>query len=106
MRRLLLFLPSLSTGILSAAVAGGASFANAVESSKVDFTREVQPILAEHCFKCHGQDEKMRKSGLRLDLREAALKGGKNDGAALVAGKPEASAIVARITSHEDDEMM
>jgi mono/diheme cytochrome c family protein len=75
-------------------------------SAPVDFTREVQPILSEHCAHCHGSDEKSRKGGLRLDVREAALKGGESDSPAIVPGKPGASAIIARVLSHDSDEVM
>src|SRR3954462_3498232 len=71
-----------------------------------DFTRDVRPILSSHCFKCHGQDEGARKSNLRLDLREAALKGGKSGEKAIVPGKPEESALVTRIFSKDEDELM
>ncbi len=75
-------------------------------AQRVDFQQEVQPILAEHCTHCHGSDEKSRKGNLRLDKRDAALKGGKSDGPGIVPGKPEESAIIARILSHEKDEIM
>ena len=74
-------------------------------AASVDFMREVQPILSEHCFHCHGQDEKTREGGLRLDTREGALQGGESDGPAFVAGRPDASALIARITAHDDDIM-
>ena len=34
---------------------------------KVDFNRDVRPILSDNCFACHGPDDAKRKSGLRLD---------------------------------------
>ncbi|MGD2018877.1 MAG: PSD1 and planctomycete cytochrome C domain-containing protein [Planctomycetota bacterium] len=40
----------------------------------VDFAREVRPILAEHCFACHGPDAAARKADLRLDLEEDAVR--------------------------------
>lgn len=83
-----------------------AALALPLSAAPVDFTREVQPILAEHCTHCHGADEKARKSGLRLDVREAALKGGESDGPAIVPGKPEQSAMLARVLSHDRDEIM
>ena len=72
----------------------------------VDFTREVQPILAEHCFHCHGPDEKDRKAGYRIDLRDPALKGGRSDVAGIVPGKPAESEIIARIFSTDTEEVM
>jgi len=55
------------------------------------FREEVEPIFQESCQRCHG--EKKQESGLRLDSREALLKGGEN-GAAIVPGKPEESLIL------------
>jgi len=72
----------------------------------VDFTCEVRPILASHCFKCHGQDEGARKAKLRLDLREIATKPAKSDEVAIVPGKPDKSEMVRRIFSSDADELM
>src|ERR1044072_2197959 len=53
----------------------------------VDFNREVQPILSENCFKCHGPDEAARKGQLRLDTKAGALGArGAEDGPAIVPG--------------------
>src|SRR4051794_37708772 len=71
----------------------GAETPPAVEP-KVDFARDIRPILAEHCVKCHGLDRKAREAGLRLDLREVAL-----EKKAIVPGDPGASKLIARIES-------
>src|SRR5262249_60665980 len=47
-----------------------------VAGAGVDFQRDVRPILAEHCAKCHGMDAATRKSRLRLDQRATAMAGG------------------------------
>ncbi len=80
--------------------------ASRLPAEAVDFSRDIQPVLAEHCFHCHGKDENTRKGGLRLDDRESALKGGKGDGPAIVPGQPEKSALLARIHSKDADEVM
>ncbi len=76
------------------------SLGSAVASDKprLDYGRDVQPILSENCFHCHGQDVKKRMAGLRLDSFEGATasRGGR---VALVPGKPEASAVYLRITA-------
>ncbi|MBM3823911.1 MAG: DUF1553 domain-containing protein [Verrucomicrobia bacterium] len=71
----------------------------------VDYGRDVQPILADNCYQCHGPDENARKAKLRLDTQEGALtpQEGKS---AIVAGNPAASALVARITSKDPEERM
>ena len=51
---------------------------------RIDFARDVRPLFVKHCFSCHGPDK--QRSGLRLDRKADALKGG-DDGAAIVAGK-------------------
>jgi hypothetical protein len=78
----------------------------AVRGQDVDFSRNVRPILARHCFKCHGPDDKARKGKLRLDLREAAIKGGKSGKSAVVPGKPDESEMLRRILSSEESEGM
>ena len=76
-------------------------FAPAATAADPDFNRDVRPILAGKCFKCHGPDEKARKADLRLDHREVAVKAG-----AITPGKPDQSGLVKRITSDDADVVM
>lgn len=61
------------------------------------FTEKVRPILAAHCFKCHGPDDRTRKADLRLDRREDALR---------VLGREGDSELLRRIESRDPDEQM
>lgn len=81
-------------------------FTNGGKGSEVEFLRDVRPILAGHCFKCHGPDEESRKSKLRLDIREDALKPAKSGKHAIVPGKVEESELVRRVTTDDEDDLM
>jgi hypothetical protein len=70
--------------------------------TKVDFNREVRPILSKHCFACHGQDEAERKKKLRLDVRDGAIRELKDGTKAIVPGAPDDSELLARVTAEED----
>ena len=76
------------------------------EGRKVDYLLDVRPILADNCFRCHGADDQTRESELRLDLREAAVRGGESGDPAIVPGKPDASLLIHRITSSDETERM
>jgi hypothetical protein len=70
----------------------------------VDFTRDVQPIFSTHCVKCHGPEK--QKSGYRVDDKAAAFRGGDSGKSAIVPSNAIASALVQRITTRNEDEMM
>jgi hypothetical protein len=66
-----------------------------------DFNRDVRPILADHCYACHGPDGNAREADLRLDRPQPAA-----DRVAIVPGKPEASELVRRIFHSDPEERM
>ena len=69
--------------------------------AKLEYNRDIRPILAENCFACHGPDSAARKADLRLDRRDDAVEAG-----AIVPGKPDESELIERIYSADADEVM
>ena len=74
--------------------------ASVTASAQVDFNRQVRPILAEHCFQCHGPDGEKRSADLRLDVEADAKK------SSIVAGSPGDSELIHRISSTDPDAVM
>jgi hypothetical protein len=90
--------------ILLALMFSSMSASLAVEA-KVQFNRDVRPILSNKCFRCHGFDEKSRKADLRLDQRDGAI--ADHDGKqAVVPGKPQQSELIHRINTTDADDLM
>ena len=76
------------------------SFSLAAAAPRLDYGRDIRPILSENCFHCHGQDSQKRMANLRLDTFAGATA---NHGRtiALLPGQPESSALYQRITSDQ-----
>src|SRR5262245_65332455 len=74
---------------------------SASAQTKIEYNRDIRPILAENCFACHGPDSASRKAGLRLDQRDAAI-----EAEAIVPGKADASGLVRRILTENAKRQM
>jgi hypothetical protein len=87
---------SLFVGLLAAS-ASGAEGAEA----KLQYNRDVRPILSAACLACHGPDSASREADLRLDQRDAAI-----EMAAITPGDPDGSEMIRRILSDDESEVM
>ncbi|MDP6445117.1 MAG: DUF1549 domain-containing protein, partial [Pirellulaceae bacterium] len=74
-----------------------------VSAAEVDFSRDVLPILSDHCFQCHGPDEAKREAELRLDTETGALR---KDDPVIIPGKVAESELMKRVLSDDPDEQM
>ena len=77
----------------------------AVAQDAIDYGRDVRPLLARHCFPCHGPDESTRRAKLRLDRAEFAW-ATRDEVTPIVPGDAAASELVRRITSTDPREVM
>ncbi len=82
----------------------GTATATAAGADDLKYNRDVRPLLAETCFRCHGPG--VKKAGLRLDQSAATLKPMASGATPIVPGKPGDSEIISRIFSDDKDEVM
>ena len=68
---------------------------------RLEYNRDIRPILADACFACHGPDSASRKADLRLDRREAAI-----ESKAIVAGHADQSQLIERVMSNDPEFVM
>src|SRR3954464_13223931 len=90
------------------ATAWAASLQAAPVDAKISFNNQIQPILSEYCYKCHGPDSasrKPKKEPLRLDGEQFALATREDGKSPIVPGKPGQSELVRRIKASDDDTM-
>src|SRR5687768_14290247 len=73
---------------------------------QIDFNRDVQPILSENCYFCHGPDKAQRKADLRLDKPDEAIRDLGKGRRAFVPGKSAQSDAIRRMLSTDPDEKM
>jgi len=70
---------------------------------KIDFDRDIRPILSDNCYACHGPDEAHREGGFRLDRKDSAFGKADSDETVVVPGKPDMSELIARIVTDDED---
>ncbi|MFN0130490.1 MAG: PSD1 and planctomycete cytochrome C domain-containing protein [Verrucomicrobiales bacterium] len=79
-------------------------FAADLGAREIDFVRDVRPIFQARCYECHGPET--QKSGLRLDVRQAALTGGEFHAPNIVPGNPDGSNLVRFVRGDDPDVRM
>ncbi|MBX3448600.1 MAG: PSD1 domain-containing protein [Planctomycetaceae bacterium] len=89
---------------LSASLLVAGAVALAEEPSAIQFSRDIRPILAEHCLECHGAEKP--EGGFRLTSREAALESGESGHPRLIPDQPDESEMLRRIRSADPAERM
>ncbi len=79
---------------------------NGFAEDKVDFNRDIRPLLSNTCYQCHGPDDKAREAGLRFDEQKNALAVLESGGRAIVPGDKKQSLLFQRITATDPAERM
>lgn len=97
--------PARRTLTVATLLAGLLSPAVADHGNRIDFNRDIRPILSDNCYQCHGPDANQRKAGLRLDTEAGAFRN--EDGVRpFVVGKPSESEAYRRISTNDPDHLM
>ena len=76
------------------------------DPARVDFNWQIRPLLSDRCFRCHGPDASKRKTKLRLDTREGAVKEHRRRLGVIKPGDPSSSELIRRINSDFEDDVM
>jgi len=88
---------------IAAKATGQGTETEAAPAASKHYAETIQPLLDEHCFRCHGDKE---KGGLNLRERAKALAGGESGEPAIVPGHPQQSRLIEAITSDDEDLQM
>jgi hypothetical protein len=100
----------LGPGLLLLAAWGAVSVAAGADTEgKISFNRQIQPLLSEYCYHCHGPDSgtrKPKKHPLRLDNPKYAFEVRDDGKPVMIAGDPANSSLLKHLKSTDEDEMM
>lgn len=96
----------LAACLLPNATAANKESRPAAPAGKIDFNRDIRPILSDTCFTCHGPDDAKRKAKLRLDEKEHAFKAAKSGAVPIIPGKSAESEVFRRLTTTDEDDHM
>ncbi|MBS1788977.1 MAG: PSD1 domain-containing protein [Acidobacteria bacterium] len=99
-----LLLVAVIAGLAAAALLSNRQIS--AQGNVIRFNRDIRPIFADTCYRCHGPDKNARKAGLRLDIRQEAIKKTRSGVTPIVPGKPDESEIIRRIFSTDKSELM
>src|SRR5690348_12873413 len=95
-------MPRLTFGILALSLlCGRSAFAAEPGDQRVDFNRDIRPMLSDVCFQCHGPDKNRRKADLRFDLKDEFYKD-RGGYTMVVPGKLDQSELYARLTDTDE----
>src|SRR5438128_10425872 len=75
-----------------------------IAAEATQFEKEIRPLFETRCYECHGPQK--QKSGLRLDRKSNAFRGGDSGKPALTPGKSADSLLIQKVTSQDPDELM
>ena len=98
----------LATSVLLIAICclpASVIWADGGSATRIEFNRDIRPILSNKCFPCHGPDSGKRQAGLRLD-REQDAKSPRDGHPAIVSHKVDDSDVMQRVLSDNPDERM
>jgi len=101
-RKIQLVILAVAIGFVCFGIFLSAASADSSQTNRVDFNREIRPILSDNCFACHGPDENQRKARLRFDTKEGAFaKPG-----VITPGDSAQSKLIKRVTAKDPDVVM
>ncbi len=101
----LLFLLALPSLVSAADIAGGAHAGIAADQLNF-FEKNIRPVLADSCYKCHSAKSEKVKGSLTLDSRDGTVMGGESGHPGITPGQPDKSTVYKAITWEDDDMQM